>query len=90
MSSNTLGKFGVQDQTTVSMDVDTCSNKFRKRKDTSERALKALKPIQTFLTNMEIMTKNDLSCPWDQNLQLYPLQEYAKIFKQDTPGLITR
>ena len=70
------------------MDVDTSSNKFRKWKDTSERASEALQPIETFLTNMNIMIKNGLSFPWHENLQLYPLEYYAKIFKEVTPRLI--
>ena len=88
MSSDALGKLGVRDQTAVSKDVDTCNNKFRKWKDTSERASEALQPIQAFLKDMEIMIKNGLPCPWDENLKLYPLQHYAKIFKEATPGLI--
>ena len=57
ISSNALGKLGVQDQAIVSMDVDICSNKFRKWKSTSERELEPLQPIQTFLMDMEIMIK---------------------------------
>lgn len=76
MSSDAFGKLRVQYQTTVSMDVVTCSNKFRKWKAITERALKEMQPIQTFLTYMEIMIKNGFPCPWDENLQLYPLQQY--------------
>ena len=38
--------------------------------------------------DMDIMVKNGLPCPWDENLQLYPLKQYAKIFKGATLGLI--
>lgn len=88
MSSNALRKLKVQDRTMVSMDVDICSHKFRKWKATSERESKAMQPIETFLTDMDVMIKNSLPCFWDEKLQLYPVEHYDKILKEATSGLI--
>ena len=37
---------------------------------------------------MEIIINNGLPWPWDEILQVYPLQQYVKIFKESTLGLI--
>ncbi len=63
LSPEALELLGEKDQTSVSMDVNICTNKYKSWEITNERALEAEPPMRAFLTNMGTIRNLGLPCP---------------------------